>query len=156
MANYVTDVHFYVARPMYAPCPVRDTAFKLTGAGMQTESLAIIRKTKLDLAQWITSGIGRCRNPAMSVCLARYAAAQLQSAALIPQTETKGHNSAQSLLRRELKQAGNAADSVLVLTRVSRAMLTVLATQGPANSTVAHLIRHEAAASRQIRALCPG
>lgn len=123
---------------------------------MQTEKLAVIRRTKLDLAQWITSGIGRCQNPAMAALLARYAAAQLQSAALIPQTTVRGQRDARSLLRRELKDSRNTTDSLLVLARVSRAMLTVLAGQGPCDTTVAHLIRHEAAASRQIRALCPG
>lgn len=123
---------------------------------MHTEKLAIIRQTKLDLAQWITSGIGRCRNPEMSMCLARYAAAQLESAALIPQTAAKGEHSVRSLLRRELRNSRDAGDSILVLARVSRAMVTVLVRLGHHDKTVAHLIRHEAAASRQIRALCPG
>lgn len=124
---------------------------------MQTDRLAVIRRTKLDVAQWITAGIGRCKNPAMSMCLAKYAAAQLQSAALIPAAATGegARGNTVSLLRRELKNTPRPSDSLLVLTRVSRAMLTVLAGQGSNDRTIAHLIRHEAAASRQLRALSP-
>ena len=122
---------------------------------MQPERLAVIRKTKLDLAQWITSGIGRCRNPAMSMCLARYAAAQLQSAAMIPAVNENRLRPA-SLLREELKNSKHRGDSVLILARVSRAMLSELARDGDRDTTVAHLMRHEAAASRQIRALSHG
>ncbi len=94
----------------------------------------------------------------MSICLARYAAAQLESAALIPTSAVRegSRGDTVSLLRRELRNSPNSSDSLLVLTRVSRAMMIVLAGQGSTDKTVSHLIRHEAAASRQLRALSAG
>lgn len=124
------------------------------------ERLAVIRTTKLDLAQWITSGIAVCQDTATSLCLARYAAAQLESAALIPMAphQRTRRASATSLLRRELKSSPrpDSNECALILARVSRAMIAVLAGAGSNDTAVIHLIRHEASASRQIKALARG
>lgn len=124
---------------------------------MQTEHLAIIRSTKLDLARWIATGIGKCSNPETSLCLARYAAAQLESAAIIPMSPPKlDRRIPASLLRRELRTSvrPDSSECAMIISRVSRAMLTLLAGAGSADATAARLIKHEATASSQIRALC--
>ncbi len=146
---------------MFQVAHIRHPAFNLTlEKWMQTARLAMVRRTKLDLAQWIAAGIGQCRNPATSQCLARYAAAQLESAALIPVTGApeRNHQGTESLLRRELKHSHGSRerDCVLILARVSRAMVAALADNRPRHPAIAHLIRHEALASRQIRALSRG
>lgn len=126
---------------------------------MHTESLAVIRTTKLDVAQWIASGMGKCPSQATSLCLARYAAAQLESAALIPARSRPGSAPRPaSLLRRELKGSGqpNGNECAQILARVSMAMIKLLDGNSAKNSTISQLIRHEAAAAQQIRALCRG
>lgn len=136
-----------------------DTAYNPTPEKMmEAERLAVIRRTKLDIAQWIATGIGGCRNPATSLCLARYAAAQLESAAHIPVSASQDLSRIPSLLRRELKNSRDRrpGDGVRILARVSRAMISVLGGNATAHTAVANLIRHEAAASKQIRALSRG
>lgn len=123
---------------------------------MQFDHLTVIRQTKLDVAQWITNGISGCQNPSTSRRLARYAAAQLESAACIPfQRSAPGKNG--SLLRRELgAHNAHSRRSEDVLARVSRAMMITLARHGRSDEISRQLIRHEAAASREIRGLSRG
>jgi hypothetical protein len=126
---------------------------------MNRERLDLVRMTRLDLAQWITSGIGKCRNRETSLCLARYAAAQLEGAALIPparsKTQKPGFN---SLLRAELSRSGsNTADCLMILARVSRSMLRTLAGESERERrtamrdlTVARVVQLEVAALRAL------
>lgn len=114
-----------------------------------------IRQTKLDLAQWITSGIEHCHDPAASACLARYAAAQLESAAAISRPSS-GFCSNRSLLRSELASSRNQ-DCLGVLLRVSRNMLHLLAGRSPAERaaamqdlSIAAQIRFELAATKAL------
>ena len=123
---------------------------------MQNARLEIVRQTKLDLAQWIAAGIGQCRHPATSQMLARYASAQLESAAMIPaqgDSRVRSH----SLLREEIQRTGKGVDRdcVAILGRVSRAMLHVLAghsqierAEAVRDFTTAKVLRHELRAAR--------
>ncbi|MBA2686520.1 MAG: hypothetical protein H0U64_00320 [Gemmatimonadaceae bacterium] len=160
-ANHVIPRGNYVTRPMSREGAAGDTEFNPDPEfTMHTHCLATIRTTKLDLARWIATGIGKCRNPSTSLCLARYAAAQLESAALIPVTSRQKSDRPESisLLRRELRRARrpDGSECVRILARVSQAMITVMAGTQPNDATLIQLIRHEAAASRPIRALCRG
>lgn len=126
---------------------------------MNREKLDLVRTTRLDLAQWIASGIGKCRNQETSLCLARYAAAQLEGAALIPPAESKVEKrGVTSLLRAELSRPGsNSADCLMTLARVSRAMLRTLTGESERERriamrdiTVARLVRLEVSALKAL------
>lgn len=134
---------------------------------MQLRKLSVVRQTKLDLAKWITCGIAQCRNPATAHCLARYAALQLQAAALIPHVPDQAtrRGGAGSLLRVELKRTGNprGTDCFVTLTRVSRAMLVLLAGNSPGDRdqamrdiTIAKLIQHEMQVARLLAEMIHG
>ncbi len=134
---------------------------------MQIRKLSVVRQTKLDLAQWITRGIAQCRNPATAHCLARYAALQLQTAALIPNLpdQARKRGGAESLLRVELKRTGNprGAECFITLTRVSRAILVLLAGNSPRERgqamrdiTIAKLVQHEVQAARLLAEMIQG
>ena len=127
---------------------------------MTGNQLEIVRQTKLDLAQWIASGIEQCHNPAIAISLARYAAAQLEAAAWIPAPRKRIRNPASlSLLRAELRdrKSEHSSDSTTILNRVSRRVVQVLLGSNAADKrhssrdvTCVRLARHEVRAVKML------
>lgn len=133
---------------------------------MQSETLQVIRRTKLDVAQWIAAGMEQCANPMASHCLARYAAAQLEAAAHIPASRngTIARSPRASLLRIELRNSRkpNGHECIAILTRVSRATLALLAgnssderRRAMKDVTIVKLMRHEARAAKLLLEMLP-
>lgn len=136
---------------MQEPHPYRDNARNLHSENaMDRDSLEIVRQTKLDLAQWIASGIGRCQNQATAITLAKYAAAQLEAAASIPRP---ARITRASLLRKELRSSNRKLDCLIVIDRVSRSMLRLLVASR--DITCMRLARHELRAVRSLRSVVP-
>lgn len=95
------------------------------------DNLLIVKFSKLDVAQWITTGVGNCSEPAVSSWLCRYAAEQLASVAMIPGSRCKSdrdRSQAPSLLRNALRtnSAETGIQSIALLAGVSRSMLNLL------------------------------
>jgi hypothetical protein len=132
---------------------------------MQSHRLEVVRQTKLDIAQWITAGIANCRNPHTALIFARYAAAQLELAALIPCSPvTRKRPATISLLRKELKGVAisSTAECVATLTRVSLTVVSMLAGQSSRERALAmrdmntaRLIRREMETARLLREILP-
>ncbi len=157
--------HYYVLHTMSVGLRSCDTADNRTAeSAMQSETLEVIRRTKLDIAQWIAAGMEQCANPMASHCLARYAAAQLEAAALIPASgiRTTAGSPRASLLRSELRNSRrpDGHECIAILVRVSRATLVLLAGDSSGQRTtkdvtIVNLMRHEARAAMLLMEILP-